>query len=219
MEVIGLTPVGPGNAARMVPASMTAPLPVLWALRPVESAQVNILRRDGVTVVDIQHAPLRGVTPSMISWWYRHLDGDMTYAGVTCSRFLVWHPLDHLGCEVDGARLHLTEALQRDPANALDLRVEITERQDNRVVIAKEVAGTSVVRMVNEFTSSPFGARFATTVTIGDDSRLGRVALNRMAHRRAGRRIQPWIRHHIEEIGNLENFLPELIADRMAREP
>ncbi|WP_433292080.1 hypothetical protein ACQP2F_27060 [Actinoplanes sp. CA-030573] len=198
---------------------VTAPLPVLWAMRPVESARVNILRRDGVTVVDIQHAPLRGVTPSMISWWFRHLAGDMTYAGTTCSRFLVWHPLDHLGCEVDGTRLHLTEALQRDPGNALDLRVEITEMHENRAVIAKEVAGTSLVRMVNEFTSSPLGARFATTMTIGDDSLLGRVALNQLAHRRAGLRIRPWIRHHIEEIGNLENFLPGLIADKMSQEP
>jgi hypothetical protein len=26
------------------------------------------------------------------------------------------------------------------------------------------------------------------------------------------RRIEPWMAHHIEEIGNLENFLPELFT-------
>jgi hypothetical protein len=30
-------------------------------------------------------------------------------------------------------------------------------------------------------------------------------------------RITPWITHHIEEIGNLENFLPDLHAAEAGR--
>jgi hypothetical protein len=56
---------------------------------------------------------------------------------------------------------------------------------------------------------------------IGDTGPLGRLLFNHIAHRRAfpPRRIRPWIRHHIEEIGNLENFLPGLFRDRADHEP
>jgi hypothetical protein len=58
-------------------------------------------------------------------------------------------------------------------------------------------------------------------MTLGDTTRAGRLVLNRVAHRRAmpPRKLEKWIRHHIEEIGNLENFLPELFRRRSALEP
>jgi hypothetical protein len=58
--------------------------------------------------------------------------------------------------------------------------------------------------------------RDRTTLTIGDTTLLARAFLNRVARRRAfpETRIDPWIRHHIEEIGNLEHFLPDLYADQ-----
>ncbi|HEX6686985.1 MAG TPA: hypothetical protein VF062_29740 [Candidatus Limnocylindrales bacterium] len=58
-------------------------------------------------------------------------------------------------------------------------------------------------------------------MTIGDSTWLGRHALNRVARGRAfpPQRIEPWIKHHIEEIGNLEHFLPRLFAERSGEEP
>jgi hypothetical protein len=32
-------------------------------------------------------------------------------------------------------------------------------------------------------------------------------------------KLERWVRHHIEEIGNLENFLPELFDSRAEFEP
>jgi hypothetical protein len=42
------------------------------------------------------------------------------------------------------------------------------------------------------------------------------LILNRIAHTRAlpPRKLDRWITHHIEEIGNLENFLPGLFETR-----
>jgi DAPG hydrolase PhiG domain len=210
---------------------LPAPRPVLWPLRPIESARCSVIPRDGRTVITVQHAPLRGVTPEMLSWWYRHVPGEMAYAGSTYSRYLVWHPLDHIDYVVTaagksggvspGARLHITEALQRDMDNLLDIRVTVMEMYEGCAVVAKKSLGTSIVRLVNEFAASPGGASYVTTMTIGDDTALGNVALNRVAHRKAfpPRRIGPWMRHHVEEIGNLEHFLPDLFADRSRFEP
>jgi hypothetical protein len=224
----GSTPTPPGGPAT---ATLPPPRPMLWPLRPVESAEHRISEDGGQLVITIMHAPLLGVTAEMLRWWYCHVPGTMTYAGETWPRYLVWHPLDHISYDVvrpapdgrvgPGAELHIVEALGRDPANRLDIRLRVDEIGAGRAVIAKRVLGTGIVRLENEYADSPAGATYVTRMRIGDHGALGRLLLNRVARHRAfpPRRIQPWIRHHVEEIGNLENFLPELYQDRADQEP
>jgi hypothetical protein len=186
---------------------------------------------NGQVVVTVEHAPLPGVTTEMLRWWYRHVPARMTYAGGTWPRYLVWHPLDHIGYQVlrpagrggvgPGAGLHITEALGRDLGNLLDIHVRVEELGDSRAVIAKRVLGTTLVLLENEFTDSPDGATYRSRLTLGDRTPLGRLLLNQVARRRAfpPRRIQPWVRHHVEEIGNLPHFLPDLFRERAGVEP
>jgi hypothetical protein len=206
------------------------PRPLLWPLRQPGTAS-TVRERDGHRViVRIEHAPLAGVTAEMLRWWYGNVPGTMTYAGRTYPRYLVWHPLDHISYEVVGApatpldrqadpvrpgcKLHIREALHRDPDQLIDIRVAVEDLRPNRAVIVKRVLGTALVRLENDFHDGPAGAAYRTTLTVGDNSLLARLILNRVAHRRAfpEERIRPWITHHIEEIGNLAHFLPELYA-------
>lgn len=80
--------------------------------------------------------------------------------------------------------------------------------------------GSSVVRLENEFATGPAGASYTTRMTLGDITPLGRLFLNQVARRRAfpPQRIEPWVRHHIEEIGNLEHFLPALFGEQAGRD-
>lgn len=182
------------------------------------------------TIVRIEHEPLRGVTAGMLSWWYGNVPGTMTYAGKEYPRYLVWHPLDHISYDVvgghalhpeadpvrPGSKLRIREALQRNPDQVIDIRVRVEEVGPHRAVIVKRVLGTTIVRLENDFSDVPHGAEYHTTLTIGDDTPLARAFLNRVAHRRAfpEARIGPWVTHHIEEIGNLEHFLPRLHAEQ-----
>jgi hypothetical protein len=77
------------------------------------------------------------------------------------------------------------------------------------------------VRLENEFTDSPDGATYLSRLTLGDHTTLGRLLLNQVARGRAfpPRRIQPWVRHHVEEIGNLPHFLPDLFRDEAGVKP
>jgi hypothetical protein len=54
------------------------------------------------------------------------------------------------------------------------------------------------------------GTRYVTRMSVGDDTLAGRLLLNWIARSRAfpPEKLRAWTRHHIEEIGNLENFLP-----------
>jgi hypothetical protein len=155
----------------------------------------------------------------------------MIYAGTEYPRYQVWHPLDHISYDVvggraahpdshdpvhSGSRLRIREALQRNPDQIIDIRVSVEELAAHRAVIVKRVAGTTIVRLENDFSDVPHGAAYRTTLTVGDDTPLARAVLNRIAHRRAfpEARIGPWVTHHIEEIGNLEHFLPLLYAEQ-----
>jgi hypothetical protein len=129
--------------------------------------------------------------------WYAHVPGTMPYAGGTYPRYLVWHPLDHVSYEIENA----------DPVG-------------HPTVVAP---GTRlhIVEALGEFTSTRSGAGYLTRMTLGDDTLPGRLMLNRVARTRAlpPHKLERWIRHHIEEIGNLENFLPDLFDARADREP
>jgi DAPG hydrolase PhiG domain len=177
--------------------------------------------------VTIEHAPLGGVTPEMLAWWYGHVRGSMPYAGGTYPRYLVWHPLDHISYEVrepladgsvgPGAKLHITEALGRDLRNLIDIVVTIERLDESGAVVGRRVLGTPVVVLENVFEPIPQGTRYVSRLTVGGNTPLARLCLNRIARGRAfpDWKVDPWwIRHHIEEIGNLENFLPELFRDQ-----
>lgn len=207
------------------------PRPVQWPLRKPSSATVTRTSDRHRTIVRIEHEPLRGVTARMLRWWYGNVPGAMIYAGKEYPRYLVWHPLDHISYDVvdapaahtdahdpvhSGSKLRIREALQRNSDQIIDIRVSVEELGAHRAVIVKRVLGTTIVRLENDFNDVPHGAGYRTTLTVGDDTPLARAFLNRIAHRRAfpEARIGPWVTHHIEEIGNLEHFLPHLFAEQ-----
>ncbi|HEY4567936.1 MAG TPA: hypothetical protein VIH10_00680 [Kribbella sp.] len=207
---------------------LPAPRPVLWRLRPLESAAVSTSSDDSRTIVTIAHAPLEQVTPEMLAWWYTHIPGDMQYAGTTWPRYLVWHPLDHISYQAmtpgeigPGSRLHMSEALGRDPSMLLELDVTIETVDSQSAILTKRILGSSIARIETEFVRTYAGCRCTTRLTLGDTTPLGRMFLNRTAHQRAfpPPKLSAWIRHHVEEVGNLENFLPDLYHYRANREP
>jgi hypothetical protein len=206
-------------------ADLPAPRPVLWPLRSVDSAGItDEIMRDGQRVITIRHVDLDGVTPEMLAWWYRHVVGDMFYAGSIWPRYLVWHPLDHISYQVLdplasggvtlGARIHIREAFQRDPHNVLDIVVEVESFAPDTAVIHKQIAGARVMRLINEFHPTPRGSRYITRMEIGASGLPGSMGLNAVIRRRIlpGAKARAWARHHVEEIGNLQNFLPQLWA-------
>ena len=72
-----------------------------------------------------------------------------------------------------------------------------------------------MLRLVNRFAATEIGTRYTTEMTIGLAGPLGRSA-NLLLRRTilAGAKGQAWMRHHVEEIGTLEHFLPRLYAER-----
>jgi len=208
------------------------PRPVLWPLRPIESAAIaDELLQDGRRRITIEHAELVGVAPHMLAWWFGHIVGEMDYAGSIWPRYLVWHPLDHISYEIvgpavgrtvvaPGTRIRVREAFQRRPDYLLDQTLTVERLDDRAAIIVKHLVSASAVRLTNEFEPTPQGTRYSSRMEIGSSSRLGRLGLNRLLRSRVipGEQGLAWARHRVEEIGNLEHFLPALYTAEAARD-
>jgi hypothetical protein len=191
--------------------------PVLWPLRPIETAEIaDDVLNDGRRRITIRHAELAGMTPPMLAWWFGHIVGDMEYAGSIWPRYLVWHPLDHISYDiietpvgghvvVRGSRIRVREAFQRRTDYLLDQTLTVERLDDRAAVIVKRVLGASAVRLTNEFEATSRGTLYVTRMEIGSLTLLKAKVI-------PGEQGLAWARHHVEEIGYLEHFLPALYA-------
>src|SRR5690606_12657324 len=119
---------------------MAEPLDLPFALKSLATADTGMERLgDGRIKYWIRHDVIRCVTPRMLDWWFRNLEGDVELAGRTHSRYRFWHPADHVhvgyarrlpdGTIGPGAAIRIVEVLGRDPRFLVDT-VSRIERLD-----------------------------------------------------------------------------------------
>jgi hypothetical protein len=103
----------------------------------------------------------------------------------------------------------------------VDGPVEVEHRDADAAIIAKRVAGGAVLRLVNEFSATRRGTAYRSRMELGTASIAGRLGLNRLVRRQilAGAKARAWARHHVEEVGNLVHFLPDLWAGQTGVAP
>jgi len=193
-------------------------------MKPLSSAKIaEHTLSDGRMALQIEHDLLRGVTPAMLVWWWRNIEGDMVLKGRTYARYLVWHPIDHIhfavmdrmpdGSVDVGSTFHLVEALGADMRNLLDVMLRLAQLDETGARVELHVLGRTVMQIQGKFLPQDEGTQLVTTMTLGRESAFGgRLGLNQLlidwffpAERR-----QAWLKHSVEEIGNLQFFLPTL---------
>ena len=197
------------------------PLRLQWQLKPVSSARAGVeTLNDGRKKYWIKHDVLKNVTPRMLAWWFGHLEGDVEIQGQTFPRYRVWHPLDHVyaryvrrapdGSVGPGVQIALCEYLGRNPAYKIEV-VSTIEKLDETGFIHNWIRGGIVLaRMEHVFTKTVDGTRDENCLIIPGTPTLWplpRLLLPVLFPDGKGR---AWLKHNIEEMGNLEKFLPEL---------
>jgi hypothetical protein len=216
LSAFGVLPAGCGSKWALLP-----PRPVDWVMKPLSSAKVEErVLSDGRVQLHIAHELLAGVTPEMLLWWWGNIDGTMELNGRSYARYLIWHPIDHIhfaaldrqpdGSVGVGSRFHIVEALGADMKNLVDVMARLVKLDATGARIEVGMFGGTALSIDGEFGAQPDGTQIATTMTIGTAgwlSGLNSLLIDWLFPRE---RQQAWIKHSVEEIGNLQFFLPEL---------
>jgi hypothetical protein len=205
------------------------PLNIRWNCKSIESARSGVeVLADGRIHCWIEHEVLSGITPQMLVWWFKHLEGDMDYEGGRHNRYRVWHPRDHIAIEYSrrnpdgsigvGCYIHLTEMLGANPDYLIDVHTLIVKLDEQGFAHRPRFHGLRLAQMDYEFSPTEAGTRYRNSLTVGACGIAGWL-LNPLIRRFMfdEARGQAWIKHNIEEVGNFEAFLPQLYAAECER--
>lgn len=196
--------------------------PILYPLRSVDTATVRYFDAPhGRRRVTIEHRPLPGVTPPMLLDWFTHLGGTMRYGDQVIDRYLAWHPVDHIRWELarpaptggaaEGARFRIVEAFGGRPKYRVDVVDRVEKLDETGIRLVQRVAGVIVFSLEHTWSAGAEGAHYVSVLDVG-----ARSAFMTPVNRLLGRRfpddmVRAWVKHNIEEVGQLEFLLPQLL--------
>lgn len=196
-------------------------LPVLYPLRSIDTAAVRITDcARGRRRITIDHRPLADVTPAMLLDWFTHLGGTMEYGGEIVDRYHAWHPIDHIRWELarpaptggaaEGARFHMVEAFGARPEFTVDEVARVEKLDETGIRLVLRVAGIPVFQLEHTWSAGADGAHYVTVMDLGVRSPL-LSPINRVLQRKfSSEKAHAWVKHNIEEVGQLEFLLPSL---------
>jgi hypothetical protein len=190
-------------------------------LKPPESATTSLgYDAHGRMVMRIRHHPLKGISPAMVAWWFRNIGGDMEVDGRRLSRYLVWHPQDHIHWELVrrgpdggagvGAQFRIVEAFGRNPDFYIDVIDTVTRLDASGITLVGYRFGQQVSCLSHDFLPIEGGTQYVSALTIGIAlAGVGRI-LNPLLHATLFTEAmgRAWLRHNVEEVGLLEHIVP-----------
>jgi DAPG hydrolase PhiG domain len=208
--------------------TLPPPLSVPWELKPASSATAGSeTLPDGRKRYWVRHDVLKGVTPAMLVWWFQHLEGVVEIEGRPLDRYRVWHPFDHVSARYvrrapdgsigPGAQLALCEVLARNPRFTIDVVSTIEKLDEHGFIHNVVIRGLTLARMEHTFSEVPGGMVDENCLIIPGSHRLAFLSKVLIPWQFPEPKGRAWLKHSIEEMGTLENFLPELYTREVGR--
>ncbi|PSR51904.1 hypothetical protein AHMF7605_28765 [Adhaeribacter arboris] len=200
-----------------------------WKMKSVDSAHTkfSILPYSSYELC-IQHDTIRNVTPVMLEWWFKNIKGTMDYQGKTYSKYLVWHPIDHIHWELArtspngsagiGAQFRIVEAFGGDLNQLVDSTEEVVKLDFTGLKLIRKILGIEVFSLEHQFIPVSNGTRYISRMQVGAESFIGKYFINPLLHTQVFTKQMgtSWLKHNVEEVGNFEFFLPKLYASYLS---
>jgi len=196
--------------------------PLQHPLRSPSTARARVQHLPGHRRrITIDHQPLAGLTPAMVHWWFRHIGDPISYAGRSMPGYLAWHPLDHIHWELsrpapgggaaEGARFRIVEAFARQPEFYVDTKDTVEKLDDTGIRLVRRAFGVPVLQLEHTWSACGDRPHYVSVLDIGARSAL-MTPVNRLLGRRfPDHMVRAWVKHNIEEVGQLEFLLPQLL--------
>ncbi|MCG6147553.1 hypothetical protein EHQ96_08200 [Leptospira levettii] len=200
---------------------------ISWNPKKMESAESGReILPDGRVKYWIRHDILKDVFPKMLVWWFQHLEGKMEYQGKVLERYHVWHPEDHVHVSYEktnesgnigpGAVLRIVEYLGRQKRYLVNVISPIEKLDETGFIHNPKLYGIlPIARMEYQFQETKEGTFYENCLIVGWKGisfRFLRPVFEFLFFDR--KHGQYWIKHNIEEVGQFQNFLPELFRSQ-----
>ncbi len=203
-----------------------------WTMKTPDSAKTSFeIDTAGVYHLKIEHDRLKGITPAMLYWWFCHIGGNMTYQGKTYSRYLVWHPKDHIYWHCDnakefqqigiGAHFRIVEAFGRNRDFLIDSTEVVTKLDESGIKLVRRIGGVEVFSLQHDFIADGTDTIYRSYMKVGAEDGLFKGLFNSLFRPLvfSEAMAQAWLKHNIEEVGNFEFFLAELYEGAQETSP
>jgi hypothetical protein len=163
---------------------------------------------------------LAGITPAMLLDWFCNIGATMSYGGAAIDRYLAWHPIDHIrwefarpapgGGAAEGARFHIVEAFGGRPEFKVDVVDRVEKLDETGIRLVQRLGGIVIFQLEHTWSTGSDGTHYVSVMDVGARSPL-MAPINRVLYRRfSDDMLRAWVRHNIEEVGQLEYLLPQL---------
>lgn len=210
---------------RRRPVQLPPPRPIPWKMKDLSSAETEVRTLgDGRLYLRIRHDVLRAVSPRMLVWWFSNLEGDIKLDGRVWPRYQIWHPIDHIsiryirrrpdGTIGPGAQIHIREALGGNLDHLVDIVTTVEKLDETGSVHGPWLFGTQMARLEYRFSPIEGGTLYENSITLGPRLAVARRLFNTVIRPRVfpDAMARAWLKHNVEEVGNLQFFLPDLYA-------
>jgi hypothetical protein len=204
-----------------------SPRDLPWVLPDYRLAQTDWkVGEDGRIYAQVEHFFLPGISPAMISWFYRNLPlSTVELNGTSYPLYHIFHPTEH------GTIRVLEPASDGSPGMGLGALVgreewfgiydsrgaaRIVEYSDAGFLAIPEVAGIPIGEVRHIFTPREGGTEYRVQAVIGSSLPVLGPLLNAYLRHQVfhPRMMEQWQRHQIEEVASLQFFLADLYAQR-----
>jgi hypothetical protein len=202
------------------------PLHVSYATsaRAVSSAEISFGEiSGGVFQQTIVHATLQGVTRDMLFWWMHHIGDQVEWEGQRVLAYRLWHPRDHIHYQCDGpiqagCRFRIVEAFGADRRFLIDNVFDVPKLDHSGFRIEARFAGAAIISVDEDWEDVPGGVRWTNTMRLSARNALLKPLV------KIGRRVKQetftaWLKHNVEEVGYIPEFLPQLHQALAAHPP
>nr|WP_239591429.1 hypothetical protein [Mycolicibacterium tusciae] len=156
----------------------------------------------------------------MLLDWFTHLGETIVYGDEIIDRYLAWHPIDHIKWELarpapgggaaEGARFRMVEAFAGRPEYKIDEIARVEKLDETGIRLVKRIAGIPVFQLEHTWSAGSGGAHYVTVMDLGVQSAVLSVANKAVRRRFPQDKVHAWVKHNIEEVGQLEYLLPQL---------
>ncbi|XDD43044.1 hypothetical protein AB3N58_01375 [Leptospira sp. WS60.C2] len=196
---------------------------ISWNKKTLDSAEFGReILNDGRIKYWIRHEILNGVSPKMLVWWFKHLEGEMEFQGKLYNRYHVWHPEDHVHVSYEkrnedgsigpGAVLRIVEYLCRQKKYLVNVISPIEKLDEDGFIHNPRLYGLlPLARMEYRFQETKDGTFYENCLIVGWKGitfRFLRLIFEFLFFDK--KHGYAWIKHNIEEVGQLQYFLPDL---------